>query len=266
MRRPGPAPDSSGSPSLAGVAKDALFSGQVTLFQPERGYRVTVDTLLLADFAVTGRPETRTLVDLGAGVGGLALAVAHLAKVGRCALVEREPALATLAKQNLAAARLSGSVHVADLARGLPAELAGTATMVASNPPFFAPRGHASPGALGGDTLRKRSRGGELAPFLLAAAHAMGRRAYAFFVYPAPALTELLVAARAAALVPKRLRLVHAFAESPARIALVEFRRAKPGGLVVEPPLIEWVAKGRRSPEVERILRGEPKTHHESKT
>jgi tRNA1Val (adenine37-N6)-methyltransferase len=263
MSRPGPAPDSSGFPPPTGVAKDALFSGQVTLFQPERGYRVTVDTLLLADFAVTGRPETRTLVDLGAGVGGLSLAVAHLARVGRCVLVEREPALAGLAEQNLAAARLTGSVHVADLARGLPAELAGSATMVASNPPFFAPRGHSPPHT--GDALRGRSRGGELAPFLRAAALAMGRRAYAFFVYPAPALTEMLIAARAADLVPKRLRLVHAFAESPARIALVEFRRAKPGGLVVEPPLIEWTAKSKRAPEVERILRGEPKIPHKSK-
>jgi tRNA1(Val) A37 N6-methylase TrmN6 len=91
----------------------------------------------------------------------------------------------------------------------------------------------------------------------------MGRRAHAFFVYPAPALTEMLVAARAADLVPKRLRLVHAFAESPARIALVEFRRAKPGGLVIEPPLIEWTAKGKRSPEVERIIRGNRATDPE---
>ena len=258
MRRPGPAPDSSGSPALAVVARDALFSGQVTLFQPERGYRVTVDTLLLADFAANARPRTRTLVDLGAGAGALTLAIAHLAKVERCVLVEREPALAALSERNLAAARLPGSVHVADLAAGLPEELVGTATLVASNPPFFAPAGHSVSGR--GDALRRRSRGGELAPFLTAAAAAMGRRAYAYFVYPAPALTELLVAARTEGLVPKRLQLVHAFARSPARVALVELRRAKPGGLVVEPPLVEWAAKGRRSPELERIVRGEPLT------
>lgn len=252
MRRTGPAPDSSSRPPIDPVAKDALYSGQVTLFQPARGYRVTVDTLLLADFAARARPEAKSVVDLGAGVGALSLAVAHLAKVSRCALVEREAPLAALAERNLAAARLPGTVHVADLARGLPPELVGAASMVVSNPPFFLPRGHR-----GGETLRGRARGGELAPFLRAACRAMGRRAYAFFVYPAPALTELLVTARGADLVPKRLQLVHAFAESPARVALVELRRAKPGGLAVEPPLVEWLAAGERTPELERVVRGE---------
>jgi tRNA1Val (adenine37-N6)-methyltransferase len=257
MRRPDEALDSSsveGTPSPSpAVSQDALFSGQVTLFQPARGYKVTVDTLLLADFAARCRPEASHVVDLGAGVGALGLAYAHFAKVTRTSLVEREPSLAALAERNLAAARLPGAVHVADLSRGLPPGLEGTASVVLANPPFFAlsRREEAS-------TLRRRARAGSLAPFLRAAEAAMGRRAYAFFVYPAPALTEVLDAARAAHVVPKRMRLVHAFAASPARIVLLELRRAKAGGLVIEPPLIEWEAKGERTEEVSRIVRGEP--------
>jgi tRNA1Val (adenine37-N6)-methyltransferase len=57
-------------------------------------------------------------------------------------------------------------------------------------------------------------------------------------------------------LVPKRLRLVHPFVERAARVALVELRKARPGGLVVEPPLVEWDAPGRASPELESITRG----------
>jgi hypothetical protein len=49
---------------------------------------------------------------------------------------------------------------------------------------------------------------------------------------------------------------VHAFADCAARLALVELRRAKPGGLVVEPPLVEWTARNVRSPEVGALVEG----------
>jgi tRNA1(Val) A37 N6-methylase TrmN6 len=62
-----------------------------------------------------------------------------------------------------------------------------------------------------------------------------------------------LRAADAVKLVAKRLRFVHAYAERPARLALVELRRAKAGGLLVEPPLVEWSRPGRRSPELSKL-------------
>jgi hypothetical protein len=49
---------------------------------------------------------------------------------------------------------------------------------------------------------------------------------------------------------------VHAFAHSEARLSLVELRKAKAGGLVVEPPLVEWTAKGVRTPELEALVNG----------
>jgi tRNA1(Val) A37 N6-methylase TrmN6 len=97
---------------------------------------------------------------------------------------------------------------------------------------------------------------GPLEPFLRAASAGLGRRSTAFFAYPAPALDALFVRARDQSLVPKRLRLVHAYATSPARLALVEVRHAKPGGLVVEPPLIEWLDEGIRSPELASLVAG----------
>lgn len=231
--------------------EDSLFGGAVRLLQPRTGYRVNVDTLLLAAFAAGVRTSARAVVDLGSGVGALSLGFAHLAEVRRSELVERDAPLASLAEKNLAGAGMAGNVHVADLEHdGLPRVLRGVADVVLSNPPFFAalttrPPRHA----------RNRSaRMGPLEPFLRAAVGAMGRRAHAFFAYPAPALPELLAASHRANLVAKRVRLVHAFASSPARLVLVELRQAKPGGLVIEPPLIEWAAPGERSPELVALL------------
>ena len=101
--------------------------------------------------------------------------------------------------------------------------------------------------------LNAAARSGELAPFLAAAAAVVARKTgRALFSYPAPQLAELLRGAEAAGLVAKRLRLVHAREDKPARLALIELRAAKPGGLVVEPPLIEWLGR-RRSPELLRL-------------
>lgn len=234
------------------AVRTALFDGQLQLWQPAAGYRVNVDTLLLAQFAATCRPKARRLVDLGAGVGALSLAYAFFGSAHHADLVEKDAGLASLAARNLQARGQAGDVHTWDLSRTLPAGLRAVADVVLSNPPFFA-RGGRSQGA---NPRRDAARRGELQPFLERAAEAMGRRSYAFFAYPAAALPELIHAARGASLVLKRLRLVHAFASSPARLSLVELRRAKPGGLVVEPPIIEWTEPNVRTELLARITAG----------
>jgi tRNA1(Val) A37 N6-methylase TrmN6 len=200
---------------------------------------------------VKARPKARRLVDLGAGVGALALAYGYLGSAARIDLVERDADLARLSVQNMARAGTDGDAHVTDLARdGLPRALVGAADVVVANPPFFPDRA----GNAAQSPAKRTARTGSLDPFLVAAAAASGRRAYAFFAYPAPALAELLDAARRAGLVAKRLRLVHAYDDSAARLGLVELRRAKPGGLVIEPPLVEWSSRGARSAELEALL------------
>jgi tRNA1Val (adenine37-N6)-methyltransferase len=211
-----------------------------------------VDTLLLAAFAANGRRKARRVVDLGSGVGALGLAYAFLARAEHVDLVERDEALVELSRRNLVETNHSGEAHVADLeTHGLPRDLRGTADLVLSNPPFFEiATARASPRSNDG------ARRGPLRPFLRAAAAALGRRAAACFAYPSAALTEFLAQASAVQLVPKRLRLVHAYATSDSRLALIELRRAKPGGLVVEPPLVEWAARGVRSTELDALVSG----------
>lgn len=252
MRRRHPSHDS--IPETAGGAvQDALFGGTLTVWQPARGYRVNIDTLLLAAFAAAHRQKAHRVVDLGAGVGALGLCYARLAKATHVDLVDRDAALLELARRNAAEARMAATTHDADLSRdGLPSVLVGQADLVLSNPPFFE---DAARSRTAGDAARR----GPLQPFLRAANGALGRRGAACFVYPAPALAEFFAQASALRLVPKRLRLVHAYANSRARLALVELRRAKPGGLVVEPPVVEWAARGVRSPEVESIVFGKPR-------
>jgi tRNA1Val (adenine37-N6)-methyltransferase len=242
---------------LPSARRDTLFSGAVTLWQPARGYRVNIDALLLAKFAAQagGKPSLRAL-DLGAGVGAVILGLYHLGGAGRLELVEREPELCELARNNLADAGAVGAVHCADLeADGLPRSLHEACDLIVCNPPYFEPGQH-RPTA---ERQIRAAKLGRLEPFMDAAARALqNRRARAAFVYPARSLEALLIAARAASLVAKRMRFVHADAGAPARLVLCELRRARPGGLLVEPPLIEWSAKGVRSREVQALIDARP--------
>ena len=54
---------------------DALFDGALKLYQRKRGYRFSLDSLLLADFA-TLRPDDR-VIDLGTGNGVMPLILAY---------------------------------------------------------------------------------------------------------------------------------------------------------------------------------------------
>ena len=232
---------------------DTLYGGAVSLRQPARGYRVNVDALLLAAFAAQGR-RAEFALDLGAGVGSVALGLHHLRAAARFALLEREASLLALAEENARVAQMDCQPWCHDLARGLPDELRQSADLVVSNPPFFEPANTRQ----GPHAAKTRARFGDLTPFIAAAAAAVsGTRTRVVFVYPARELSRFMADAERAKLVPKRLQLVHADSSSPARVALIELRRAKAGGLIVLPPLFEWAGKGVRSPELTRILNGE---------
>ncbi len=234
------------------ITTDTLYDGAVRLRQPAHGYRVNVDALLLAAFAAHGR-RADLAVDLGAGVGSVALGLHHLGAAARFALVEREAPLLALANEIARAGNLVSSGFCHDLALGLPEQLRQAADLVVSNPPFFDP-GQARTGP---HAEKTRARFGDLPPFISAAGAALrSARSRAAFVYPARDLSYFFGCAERARLIPKRLRLVHADATSPARVALIELRRAKPGGLVVLSPLFEWAAKGVRTPELAQILTG----------
>lgn len=236
--------------------EDALFGGAVVLMQPARGhgYRANVDALLLAAFSVRKRPA-RLALDLGAGVGTVALALDHLGGARSLVLVERQASLADLATINLARNGLASRGRVAqlDLSEGLRSkhpDLVRAADLVVANPPYVS-LARARTGVPQGS--RWEARHGELGPFVRAAADALASRGRACFVYPAHALLDLMTIARRAGLEPKRLRLVHSARERPARVALVELARAKPGGLVIEPPLIERLHDA-PSPELLALL------------
>jgi tRNA1(Val) A37 N6-methylase TrmN6 len=114
---------------------DHLLGGRLRLWQPARGFRVGLDTMLLAA-AVPAVPGDRVL-DLGCGAGGAALALA--VRVPGLALtgVEVQADYAALARRNAAENGVTLEVVEADL-RALPPPVRGALfDQVLMNPPFY---------------------------------------------------------------------------------------------------------------------------------
>lgn len=216
------------------TTKDTLFGGRLVLHQPAKkaGYRVNGDALVLAEFAAGGpRRRVRRAVDLGSGVGAVGLSLLHLEAAEEVTFVEVDGALAALCAQNV---EENGWTHRAEVVHEDVTRYAGAADLVVCNPPYVAPgRGRAPSPAVA------RARRGPLTVFLDAARRVAGRRARVCFVYPAIEATTLVSELRTRGLEPKRLRCVHGKARDPARVVLVECAAGRPGGLVVEPPLVE---------------------------
>ena len=207
----------------AATTTDTLLGGALRLLQPKTGYRVNIDSLLLVGFA--GERRVDRVVDLGAGVGALGLLALARGIARRALLIEADPKLVALARENLARGGFEGEARQLDLSHARLRESA--VPLVLCNPPYYPAHSHRPAQS----AAKAAARSGELAPFLTAAAALIARKTgRALFSYPAPQLPELLQQAEGVGLVAKRLRFVHARVSEPARLALVELRAARPGG------------------------------------
>ncbi|NDY42467.1 tRNA1(Val) (adenine(37)-N6)-methyltransferase [Dissulfurirhabdus thermomarina] len=219
------------------LTEDHLAADGLRLLQPRRGYRFSLDALLLADFARL-RPGDR-VADLGTGCGVVALVLARRHPRITVTAVEIQPRLAALAREN---ARRNGldrrvSVVEADMA-GLPAEVpAGTFDHVVANPPFRPP----GAGRLCPDPEEAQARHEirvDLGGLVAAARRLLRPGGRLTLVYAAERAVDLLTALRGARIEPKRLRWVHPGPGAPARLLLVEACRDAGVELAVLPPLV----------------------------
>jgi tRNA1(Val) A37 N6-methylase TrmN6 len=130
--------------------ENGFLNGRLFLRQDAGGHRAGTDAMLLASAAP--RDAVGILLDVGAGVGAIGLAVATLSPTATVGLIELEPQACALSRENVLRNGLEerACVFEADLldaasrrAAGLSPEMA---QVVLTNPPFFQPgRGCVTP-------------------------------------------------------------------------------------------------------------------------
>lgn len=123
-----------------GLSDDTLLGGAVRLLQPAAGYRVAIDPVALAA-AVPALAGQRVL-DVGAGSGAVALALATRMSGCRIVGLEIDERMAELARHNARLNGLEGRIRfVAGDLLEPPAEIAvGDFHHVVMNPPYLEAR------------------------------------------------------------------------------------------------------------------------------
>ena len=142
----------------AAPSDDAFLGGRLQLLQPRRGYRAGSDAMLLAA-TLAARPGERVL-DVGAGVGAVALALARRLEGIVVDALELQPELAALAAENARRNGLEDRVHAVagDLSSPPDAVARRQYAHVVSNPPYHeALAGRPAPDA--GRALARSERG-----------------------------------------------------------------------------------------------------------
>lgn len=242
------------------VVEDRLLDARLRLRQPRRGHRAGTDAVLLA--AAAGTVTGGTVVDLGAGVGTVGLALALRAPEARIVLVERDPATAALARENVALNDLGARVAVVEadvLARGSARHAAGlqpdSADLVLTNPPFLAE------GAARRSPVERRGAAHIMAEagiegWLRTAADLARPGARLVLIHRADALPSLL-AALAGRFGALAIKPVHAHADAPAVRVLIAGVRGSRAPMALMPALVLHGADRRFTAEAEAIHRGE---------
>jgi tRNA1Val (adenine37-N6)-methyltransferase len=225
----------------------------LTLTQPARGYRYSLDPFLLAGFC-RPRPRERIL-DLGAGVGVIGLLLARRHPTVRVVGIELQPELARHAAENARASGLAGRCHVilADLReapRFLPPE---HFHRVVANPPFR----KAGSGAAPPDPRRAGARQEatfDIADLVRVSAALLRFGGALDVVHLAERLPELFVRLAAGGLEPKTLRLVAPFPGVAPRLCLVTAVKGGRPGLRVMPALAVHERPGQLTGEARALL------------
>ena len=123
-----------GEMQMMQVTHDHLLNEAVKITQPTDGYRVGTDAVLLAASVAT---DSGRILDLGAGVGGVCLCLAHRLREIQVTAVEKQADLAAIAEENAATNGFANRVRIltTDI-RELPPVLAAVSTMLSATRPI----------------------------------------------------------------------------------------------------------------------------------
>jgi tRNA1Val (adenine37-N6)-methyltransferase len=222
------------------LTRDTISEGALELLQREEGYRFGLDAVLLAtdlpDFDPSGR-----IVELGAGQGLVALAVATRFPEATVRAVERQASLADLLESNVAHNKLRDRVEPlrGDIREYRELFEPHTADLVLCNPPYYPEGDH----RMSDDPERAAARhelAGDLSDFVRAAQYVATQRGRFKTIVPPIRLDDLVEAVADTDFSLEWMRFFHSREASDAYLLEVVMRRGGAADVSIRPPLIVY--------------------------
>ncbi len=256
-RRPGPRPPGGLEPG-EGETLDYLC-GSFRVFQAARGHRYSTDDLLVAWWGVRSAPRVERLLDLGSGIGSIAMAAAWKLPAARVVTVEAQPFSIALARKSVLYNGLADRFRILEGDLRDPAVLEGEAPfdLVLGAPPYFE-RGDATEACHPQAVPARITLRGGVGAYAEAARRSLAPGGRFAFVWPVARDGEARDALERERLLLLARRDVVFREGEPPLVALFDAARVEdlPDSLATaagfpraEPPLVVRRADGRHTPE-----------------
>jgi tRNA1Val (adenine37-N6)-methyltransferase len=234
------------SNSYDNMSRDSLFDGDLICFQHQRGYRFSIDAVLVAHFVDVKKSDT--ILDLGTGSGIISIILLYRFRdrVREVVGIEVQQPLAELAVKNFQANKLEqfGRIiqgNIKEIDKLVKPE---SYDKIVCNPPFYTPtsgRTSKNPEA----QIARHQILATLEDFLRAAAFAVKNGGDVSFVYPAERLCEFITSATKFRLEVKKIQLVYSYPHktAPARLVLIQCLKNGGAGTEILPPFYVYSEK-----------------------
>lgn len=242
--------------SKGNPTSDALFGGKLIVCQEQKGYRFSIDAVLLA--GLTRVRKRDCVIELGTGCGVIPLILAYQSKTQRkIAGLEIQPELAELAARNVAVNNLGDRIEIyrmdfREVSRWFNA---GSFDLALSNPPYR----KAGAGRINPDRQKAVARHeltATIADVFGAARYLLRDGGTVALVYPSTRLPNLLRSSLDHGFSPKRLTLIYSYPLGPSRLVHLECRKGGGEELKVEQPFYIYNETGDYSDVMQKLYEG----------
>ncbi len=225
----------------------------IRLFQAKKGYRFSVDALLLENFISAKRLEKG--IELGTGSGIISILLSKRIKGSRITAVEIQKSLAERAGRNISLNSLDDRIEILskDIKDLRKIFSTNEFDYVFSNPPFRKPKTGLM--SIYEEKAVARHEIEITLPDLISTASYLLKHTGKFYmIYHPFRLAELISLLRKSRLEPKRIRFVHSRTGEEAKMVLIEAVKGSGIWLKISPPLYLYEKGNKYSQELNSIL------------
>lgn len=233
-------------------ALEDLLKGRLKIIQKKKGYRFSIDAVLISHFARIKKKDN--VVDLGTGSGVIPLILSYRYPLNSISGIEIDGVVASMARRSVAFNDLSEKIDIIEAdVRALRKEFAPESySCVVANPPY----GKAGSGRLSEGHSKASARHevtGSLKNFIEAGAYLLKYRGAMSIIYPSKRTADVFYEMRSCGVEPKRLRTVHSRRGEAAKLVMIEGIKGGGVEMEIEPPLYIYKKKDVYSEEIEAM-------------
>ena len=232
---------------------DFFLDGQIRLFQPENGYRVSMDPFFLCSHVEPAKGQR--IVDIGCGCGIMPLLLARKNPAAHITGVEIQPELAGIARRNVEANLMKDWITILNKdARELTlSDICCPADLIVSNPPFKKKNsGRINP--CGQKAVARHEIELTLEDLLRQSSLLLRAGGSIFLIFPAERTPEILVLMKKFRIQPAMIRFVHPRTPDHAKLVIVSGIKGGAGFVTISPPLLIYNGQNEWTSEVKQMF------------